>query len=57
MRNIEKRLAAMEEAVSDKKGINTFADLIRWIHGDFAGQKVQFHPAIAALLEVHYEKQ
>ncbi|OPZ98884.1 MAG: hypothetical protein BWY71_01134 [Planctomycetes bacterium ADurb.Bin412] len=58
MRNIERRLTAMEQATSDKKGINTFADLIRWIHGVFDGQEVQFHPAITALLEkVHNGKQ
>ncbi len=58
MRNIERRLTAMEQATSDKKGINTFADLIRWIHGVFDGQEVEFYSTITALLEkAHNDKQ
>mgnify|MGYP001366511163 CR=1 FL=1 len=58
MRNIEKRLAAMEKEVLDVKVIKTIADWIRLAKGCYEGEAVQIHPSLAAFLEkAQHEKR
>jgi len=55
-KNFARRIEDLEKKVSDVREIKTFCDLIKSIHGDFDGQEVRIHPAIAALFEKNHQE-